>query len=77
MSEPLDGREARQGSRGRPMLYVLAAALVLSAIYFFGATMWSETYPEETIQEETGTSDPIEEDPGSGQAQPATEQPAQ
>jgi hypothetical protein len=39
--ERIDGVEARQGGLGRPVLYVLVAALILGAFYLMGTTFWA------------------------------------
>lgn len=37
----LDAVEARQGGTGRPILYVLIAALILGGFYLMGTTFWA------------------------------------
>ncbi len=54
---PISGRTARQGSPGRPILYVLVAALILSAIYLVATQVW-------TASEPTPPAGMIEETPG-------------
>ncbi|KQP73041.1 hypothetical protein ASF60_10940 [Methylobacterium sp. Leaf113] len=40
MADNLHGQEARQGKRGKPVLYVLVASLVLLAIAITGLMTW-------------------------------------
>lgn len=40
MADNLHGQEARQGKRGKPVLYVLIASLVLLAIAITGLMTW-------------------------------------
>ncbi|WP_019907073.1 hypothetical protein [Methylobacterium sp. 77] len=40
MAERLEGQDARQGKKGKPVLYVLIASLVLLAIAITGLMTW-------------------------------------
>lgn len=40
MAEKLDGQDARQGKKGKPVLYVLVASLALLAIAITGLMTW-------------------------------------
>jgi hypothetical protein len=51
---PLSPTEARQGALGKPVLMVLVAALVLSAVGWFGVEMWGRHIDPD----QSATSDP-------------------
>jgi hypothetical protein len=57
--------EARQGSLGRPVFYVLVASLILAGLYLLGTQIWSTTEP---LPEEGVVSEPIEQAPPVGEA---------
>ncbi|WP_157928906.1 hypothetical protein [Pararhizobium haloflavum] len=68
MPERLDPQEARQGSRGVPVLKVLIVALVLALLAWAGAALFGETSdPEQPTGENTIQEDATDE-PATGAA---------
>jgi hypothetical protein len=54
------GAEARQGSLGHPVFYVLVAGLILAGLFLLGTQIWSTTEP---LPEEGAVSTPVEPAP--------------
>ncbi len=65
MAEKINEKEARQGRKGKPVLKVLIAGLILALVAMGGYLFWvgTETPTEEpTITEETPITDPTHSD---------------
>lgn len=77
MAEIETGRETRQGPLGKPVLYVLIAALVLAGIYLVGTGIWSvSTAPTDPASQSTEAARETAKDPTTpATTPPATQQP--
>ena len=57
MAKIVDDRRARQGGRGRPVLYVLIGSFALIAVYMISALGWSGmTSPQQQAPATSGDS---------------------
>ena len=54
MNRPLKPKEARQGERGRPVLVILAAGLLVAMIAWAGIAIYGEAIDTAVDQSETG-----------------------
>ncbi|MAW88526.1 MAG: hypothetical protein CMJ42_18560 [Phyllobacteriaceae bacterium] len=51
MNRPLEPKEARQGERGRPVLVILAAGLLIAMIAWAGVAIYGESIDTAVDQE--------------------------
>ena len=54
MNRPLKPKEARPGERGRPVLVILAAGLLVAMIAWAGIAIYGEAIDTAVDQSETG-----------------------
>lgn len=57
MNRPLEPKEARQGERGRPVLVILAAGLLIAMIAWAGIAIYGESIDTAVDQTETQLGD--------------------
>ncbi|MBO6717677.1 MAG: hypothetical protein JJ913_06950 [Rhizobiaceae bacterium] len=63
MPEELPAQNARQGRWGRPVLFVLVAALILASVAWWGAEIYGYMIePETTVGEPDNAPESVEEE---------------
>jgi hypothetical protein len=61
--ETISPREARQGSKGRPVLIVLIAGLILAVIAWAGSEIWGESIDRDAHPTASTKQEPIDMQP--------------